>query len=180
MITKAFPLLTLILFAASASAAEITVLGLPLGGKLVPPPKVCRGEAPEQHLCWTRKPFVASEGSTLGNVRLPRTDNLPAWAANATFDLTITPAGALGKIAVRTYSADDGERITQSIASRFGPPTSALLRSNEWVRADINIHLICDHSIGCNVEFESAGAYAERMRQVAERQKKDAARPVAP
>lgn len=173
-------MLGLLICAATAGASELTVLGLPLGGKLEPTPKACRSHNPEQHLCWVSKPFTASNGAQRGMVRLPTTDTLPIWAAHATFNLAIARNGELESIRAHTHSADEWPRIAESITARFGEPATTYKTTANWHHPEINITLHCSLSSGCSVEFESAAAYAERQRQIAERQKKDAARPLAP
>lgn len=114
-------------------------------------------------------------------VLIPGADQRPKWAAYANFDLRMASDGTVENLKAQTHSAADAPAILQSISSRFGAPSRTTSRpeSASWVRPEVFIEMRCS-SESCMVEFMSAASYAEWQRDLANRRKIDAARPISP
>jgi hypothetical protein len=168
--------------ACPAMADPISILGLPLAGKMKAPTRVCRpsedGVAPVKSACWISPPSVYKNTKS-GSVLLPGADQLPRWAAHVTFDITVQNNGTLDEIKVRTYGANDWVSVCDSISPRFGAPTTssqgAISRAT-WVRPELYAEVLCNHE-GCRVKFLSRSAYDEWQQELDARKKKDAGRP---
>lgn len=175
-----------VLFTAlSAQAAEpVMVLGLPLGGKLQSSLRACQGnESTSKVMCWLDTPMPIGNGTHLGRVHLPNTDSLPMWAGYSTLDLTVTKGRVLEKISVTTTDTDARHEIVKSISSRFGPPHTNNLQnkgqvSANWSKPELDIQVLCSGK--CWISFTSADAAARDAKEVADRKKRDAARPAMP
>lgn len=172
-----------------ASASDpVLIFGLPVGGTLPSPPKACPSSVnaiAERPLCWIEKPFRHG-ATTTGGVYLPNPESRPAWAAHATFDMTISGSNTLDVLAVRPASARDMTAIVASISERFGNPSHSTIymrsgpASAKWSAPGINIDLLCDRVDFCLVEFRSARSWLDRERDLAASKKADAARPRTP
>lgn len=180
----AFLLPLLCASAVSMAAPVVTVLGVPIGGKLGKTPQVCpmptAGSDSPKLICWISAPHVYKQSKS-GMVNLPGSDARPAWAAHITFDLHTGPSNIVEKLTAKTFSGKDASAIVESISSRFGDPTTARPKpaSATWIRPEIYISMLCATE-WCNVEFMSAAAYAGWQKDLAGRKKVDAARPIAP
>lgn len=171
----------------AATNAPVTVLGLPLGGKLQMPIRQCSVSelgTDVRSLCWVGTPTVI-KGARSGSLQVPGADQRPKWAAYGSYSAWIGKDGTLRSFEVRTSSADQFVEILNSITGRFGQseresrPGSAIM-SAEWTRNDINIRLLCADSIGCNTTFTAGAAHAAHQRDLAARAAKDAARLATP
>ena len=170
---------------AFATAAEpVLVIGVPIGGVLTKKIPVCPSNTDlSRDICWVGKPFVAKDGERLGTVHLPRPESLPAWAAYASFELTIAKDGQVRKIRVTAQPERERSAIFQSISARFGTPLVNKPNDGEyysvaWDRPDIFIDLLC--AAKCYVSFQSRIDKDELLKELAERKKVDNARPVSP
>jgi hypothetical protein len=188
---KAFRYFVAVLLFATGSAGAadpITVLGLPLGGKLKMPLKQCPSSLDVRNyrnLCWVGEPTIVSGGTRMGGLGVPSPDQRPKWAAYGSFDAQVAKDGTLESLDVRTFRADEFVEILNSITGRFGQsqhesrPGSAIMAAT-WDRKDIHIELLCSGSFGCKTTFTSAAEHADRLRELAARKAKDAARPASP
>jgi hypothetical protein len=163
---------------AAAQAQQITVFGLPLGGKLVPAPRQCPNDFNKRtQLCWIAKP--SGKGGHAGMASIPETA-LPQWAAHSSPDISVNSAGELESVHFRSLDHDGWLKAVQSIRGRFGPPTNADSRSGTtwaiWDTTDIYVRTGCASS-SCMVTFMSRAAYeaSEKRRAAAQ-----AARPATP
>ncbi len=166
------------------SAAHITVFGLPLGGKFLPPVMACPPDREKANtICWVEKPRVSKDGDRAAVVHMPRMDRLPLWASHARFEFTLSRDGVLEDITVRTANAEDKLEILKSISSRFGTPLynpqpKPGMSSVTWTRPDISIDMRCGDN--CQVDFRSPLAQAKREKRSTDAQARDAARPLTP
>lgn len=178
-------LLTYVTGSVQASEA-VTVLGLPLGGKMKPVPGNCRDFSPrkggEQSICWIYS-VRGDNGSKHSALHMPSADSRPSWAAYAEFEAEVSKDGTLNQFTV-VSSAKTARDITDSISTRFGKPSYSVLKpsfewSALWDSPEIEISTLCDFK-NCQTRFRSAKvAAAERAKQK-ERTKVDAARPISP
>ena len=184
MKARSYLLGALLVGAMSAWASEpVTVLGLPLGGKLKMPMRQCRlseDGTTVKSICWVDKPF-AYKDSRSGMALVPDPDSRPRWAAHATFDLTVKTNGTLDKVTVESYGKSDETEIIKSVSSRWGAPDRAVGAGGqtEWRRPDVYIGLLCSER-KCKTDFLSADYFSEWMRELDARKRKDAARPISP
>ncbi len=172
--------------AMAAPAAPMTVLGLPLGGNVKVPIRVCKsheiGSREIKSICWVSPPFVYKK-NMLGSSNIPDSNSLPSWAVNATFRLQVRTDGKLQEISAHTFSKEDYDKIQQSISSRFGAPT--FLEPNGgrravWHLKEIHIDLACRTELGCETNFRTSELQAQNTAEAIAEFKKNAARPVAP
>lgn len=175
------------IFISPAGAAEpITVLGLPLGGKLSTPLRKCQDAPPKRDAgpCW-----VTSQkwprGSVSGSLHLPDDDKRPAWAAHAMFEASFAKDGTLTEFTVETSDLHSFGTIVDSISSRFGrhampSPPSSYSGYASWDRPEINIHILCKTMGNCYTKFVSAEVAAYNRKRLQELARKDAERPIAP
>lgn len=171
-----------------ATAAEpVTVLGLPLGGKVKMPILKCPApdtDSEVRSLCWVETP-QRYKGARSGWARAPGESKMPKWAARGFLEPWVKDDGTLQSLTVKSGSADQFTEILNSISSRFGQsqresrPGSAT-KSAEWTRDDVHIQLLCSSSIGCSTTFTSGAAHAAHLQAVAAREQKDSARSVSP
>lgn len=143
-----------------ASASELVVFGLPLGGKLSKPPSVCKsGRDSNKTLCWLVKPSASSTGVMIGIAVLPDA-NLPSWAAGHLPEMQVDKTGTL--MAIR-YGTNEGmwraqDEIVQSISGRFGAPhrlNSGDVTSSKWEKSGARIEFSCVDK-GCFLSLTSA------------------------
>lgn len=179
---KATFVAALLLASLAASAAEpVTVLGLPLGGKLKMPIRQCKisdlGKETKS-LCWVDAPR-AYKNTRSGMVLVPGQDARPSWAANALFSIRVHTDGTLEKIEVERFSQENDEVIRTSVSARWGSPTRLGNSTAEWKRPEIYVSILC-YDRKCKTEFLSPDSYKEWMRELDDRKRKDAARPVSP
>lgn len=175
---------------ATVGSAEVAVaqdvkplLGVPFGGVLKLTTRCPFNSDQSKVPCWIGEPFFYKPtGSTTGSVHLPGPDQRPAWAAHAMFKVTLDKAKRVQELQVRTFRQNRKE-IADSISLRFGAP-----HQNELKRADVGwAHwkspegtAAMNCSEDCLVTFRTTVAQAEYDAEMAERAKKDAARPKAP
>jgi len=170
--------------AAATAAPVTTALGVPVGGKLSSQPKTCpstaAGSVDIRAICWVGAPQKYGRWKS-GMVLIPGADQRPKWAAYANFDLRMASDGTIENLKAQTHSAADAPAILQSISSRFGSPSRSASRpeSASWVRPEVFVEMRCSNE-SCVVEFMSAASYAEWQRDLADRKKIDAARPISP
>lgn len=188
---KAAPyLLSLLLCSAgdSNAAEPITVLGLPLGGKITPPLKACRdlppGKYMQQGTCWVYS-TAGPKGGRSGELHIPGADSRPAWAAYADFRADVDQNGTLTQFTVISRDANQADEIINSISTRFGPPAHS--NSNppfkwyaNWTRPEIGISFLCNIGNKCHTRFTSAEVASEERARLQKQMKLDAARPVSP
>lgn len=133
--------------------------------------------------CWIGAPtFYKSNGSTSGSVHLPDADRRPEWAAYALFDLTLDRAGKVQELRVHTFR-QSRKQIADSVSLRFGSPiTNELTRIGagwaRWKSSEGTVEMNCSGE--CWTTFRTPAAQAERDAELAERARKEAARPTAP
>jgi len=178
--------LTLGLLACAANAAEtVTVLSLPLGGKIQPSLQNCKDAPPKRNAptCWivSKKGY---KGSRFGNLHLPESAALPAWAAYATFEASVDRDGVLTMFTVESGERYEPATIIDSISARFGRPGFSgpvgLFKANAtWRRPEIEISMLCEET-RCFTHFRSGAEAAEGRRRGEEAVKREAARPIAP
>jgi hypothetical protein len=162
----------------SAHAQQVTVFGLPLGGKLVPAPKQCpSNNSARTELCWVSKPSRKVAHSGMASIPEPA---LPPWAAYSSPDISVNAAGELESIHFRALDPEGWRRAVQSIRGRFGAPTNTDSRGVTtwayWDVPDIYIRTGCVAS-SCTVTFISRAAHeASEKRRVAAQ----ATRPATP
>jgi hypothetical protein len=169
------------------AAGPVTVLGLPVGGKITMPIRECAVReigTNVRSLCWVDAPSTF-KGSSYGMVSVPGSDHRPRWAAYATFNVWVARDGTLETFDVRTTGANDFVEILNSISGRFGqserePRAGSAIMSADWTRKDIHITLRCTKVSGCVTSFTSAAKHAEHLSEVAARKAKDGARPLSP
>ena len=167
--------------------AVVTVLGIPLGGKLPYQVKICPSNADGlKEFCWTEKPGPVENGGDVkgGYLRVPNSDALPKWAVNGKFWVYVSKEGEFNGLNVYIDYAIDGRTIEQSITQRFGlPAKTTTTRSglqSYWDRPnDIQIDLECGEGY-CTVRFRSLRVVRGYKEHEAEIRKKDASRPVSP
>lgn len=114
-----------IAFVGAAHAEVITILGLPLGGKLSSAIRNCPSDLTKQtQLCWLGKPYRASDGSVLGGVSI-RDKDLPAWASGHFPQAHLSKDGVLMSLDYLSNERMFRERsaIVESVRSRFGTPS---------------------------------------------------------
>lgn len=177
----------LVTTAGPASAVEpVTVLGLPLGGKLQAPMRKCKDAPPKMDapLCWIYS-RIGSAGTVSGALHVPGEDARPKWAAYAAFEGNIAKDGTLQQFTVESSNNYPFEQIVDSISARFGPPKSskpsASYRSYaSWDRPEIGIRILCELSGKCYTKFLSAEVAADERRRIHEVVKRNAARPIMP
>lgn len=171
---------------AHVGAAEpITVLGLPLGGKLPTPVGKCKNAPPKRdaEACWvySRK---WPEGIS-GSLHLPDDPSRPTWAAFAMFEASIAKDGTLTQFTVESSDLYSFKTIVDSISSRFGrpllpAPPPSYMGFASWDRPEIGITTFCKISGPCYTKFVSAEVAADNRKRAQEVAKRDAARPIAP
>ncbi|WP_141828329.1 hypothetical protein [Herbaspirillum sp. SJZ107] len=187
---RALPLLAgLLLSAATAThAAEpVTVLGLPLGGKLKMPIRQCSFKevgTDARSMCWVDAP-TTYQGTKSGIVIVPGSDKRPLWAAHATFRIDVSRDGTLESFSAHTAQASSFVEILNSITGRFGQSTresrpGSRIHSAQWNSKGMHIELICSDDMGCNSVFVSAAVVTATERAVSARKAIEAARPAAP
>lgn len=183
---RATALLLTALITCSAFAYEaVTVFGLPLAGKFEKKPNICPlNSAKSKTICWIVKPYVGKDGVRIGDVHLPDPDSRPAWAAYRIFHIRIENDGELSEIEFETDDSELRQVIERSISYRFGPPKDNSLSapgtgSASWQLNDIFIRQMCSTEI-CIVSFRSRRLQNEVERQIADRKKKEALRPISP
>ena len=180
------PALALYLLANAAGAAEpVTVLGLPLGGKITPSVKNCTSAAPKRNapICWivSNKDY---EEFTFGSLHIPESAALPAWAASATFEANVDRTGVLIMFTVESGERYEPRTIVDSISARFGSPAFSgpvgLFKAHaRWERPEIEISMLCEAK-RCFTHFRSGAEAAEGRRRGEEAVKREAARPLTP
>lgn len=178
------PTIFLCMLSNTYASEPLVVLGLPLGSQLAEMPKNCVkiGAIPKK-ICWVDSPNIY-KGTRTGMAALPAPDSRPRWAAYALFDLQVARDRTLDKIEVSTLPPTNRNDIVNSISSRFGHPTllgpqGPTTYSATWDLPEIHVYLLCS-SDKCHVAFSSAKEHAELARQLAERSKIDAKRPISP
>ncbi len=152
------------------ASQEVTVFGLPLGGKLAANPVRCPADySKRMKLCWVDKPFVSKDGS-FGMASLPPSTS-PTWAGLPR--ISISKAGVLERIDF-TLEPDSWRDATASIRARFGAPTEAGTTSNGiafsiWDTSALRIRAGCRGLPPCFVHFTSrAEVLAEEQRKQAQ------------
>ena len=173
----------------TAYASEpLSILSLPLGGKLAKTPRECSfheiGGDPKE-LCWVAPPYIHKDGSRSGSVEVPNRQGRPAWAENVIFKIDISKDRTVNKIAVRTVDSLRKVEIEKSISLRFGYPTEPRYTgpnsySANWNLPDIHIRMLCSDPAFCNIEFSSPAQNEALQRELAARAKAAASRPITP
>lgn len=180
------PLAALALSVTATAAEPITVLGLPLGGKLKMPIKQCTlkevtvTDAPA--ICWVDAP-MSHKGWRSGGIKVPKSSTRPEWAAHGTFRAYINNDGTLTSFAITTYRYERSDQIVASIAHRFGRPSKESPGETYlalWDKTEIRIQVLCDPRLGCKTDFTIPDRSPEALRAAARAKAIEAARPIAP
>lgn len=187
---KARPLFARLLLCtarATIAAEPVTVLGLPLGGKVKMPIRQCSTQEIEgepKSLCWVGPPFNY-KGSRGGALNSPGADARPKWAAYGSLNARIAKDGTIRSLEIKTSRSEAFVEILNSITGRFGQSQrktkpGASIETPTWDRPNIYIELLCSRPIGCSTKFSSTAEHADHLEELAARRAKDAARPAAP
>lgn len=175
----------LLVVAAPAAAKEITVLGLPLGGKLTVPVSKCKDAPPKRDagICWvySRK----WPGGVSGGIHLPDDSSRPTWAAYAMFEASIAKDGTLTEFTVESSDSHSFKTIVDSISARFGRPSlpappPSYMGFASWGNSEIEITTFCKIIGPCYTKFVSAKITSDNRRRIQGVAQRDAARPIAP
>lgn len=173
-------------FMHTASAADqVTVLGVPLGGKITPALKVCPFDTDDsKSICWVGKPFVSKDGTRLGTVHLPNPNSRAEWAAYAGFNIFMAKDGTIDLLKVTVRDVRAKNVIAESISSRFGLPQTTTLQRDDlaearWRGEGIEVRQVCIPSF-CEVRFMSAAALRNEAQEKEAAARVKMARPVAP
>lgn len=167
-------------------AEPVTILGLPLGGKLAPVPRVCKSSELGQTAvtCFVGKPSKSELGQ-YGTINVPDAQ-LPKWAVYGTITVSVDPGGALQRVDLRT--AEQGVALSEviaSIASRFGAPTARELTGTDipwaaWELPSVRVRATQWGDRCCDVSFITPKAAAQIDEDVRRRKAIESARPVSP
>jgi hypothetical protein len=185
---KSIPLFLLVTSLSATCQADdsVAIFGLPLGGKMPAPIKICSANqiGSDTSMCWVDSP-TSFKGSKSGSINLPGSARRPRWASHAMFDATISKDGTLGKISAKTHRLNDRNEIMKSLEARFGLPTEVSpvadsTSSATWHQKGVHIRMLCSHDIACEVAFSSQDEFDSLQRELAARRAKDAARPASP
>lgn len=130
----------------SAIHAEVPVFGVPFGGVLSKPLKVCNSDIDKRpDLCWTGKPGLEKSGMKSGGVSIPE-KGLPDWALHQSFQMWMSPNGTVQSIVADLGADCNVHKIARSVSSRFGTPTedrlTNLLMTARWETPEIRISLL--------------------------------------
>lgn len=173
-----------VLASAAASAQEAKpLLGVPFGASFKLTTRCPFNSDQSKVPCWIGEPFFYKPtGSTTGSVHLPGPDQRPVWAGHAMFKVTLDKAKRVQELQVRTFWQNRKE-IADSISLRFGAPYQNELKRADvgwahWKSPEGTAAMNCSED--CWVTFRTTAAQAEYDAEMAERAKKDAARPKAP
>lgn len=173
-------------FAATAMAEPLTVLGLPLGGRPNPPIKICsfKEVGSETVTCFIEKPFTAGDGSKLGTLNLPDS-RLPKWAAYGNHKVSLSRGGVIESITVQTTDTTELRSIVESIAIRFGMPTTSetvgtSIPTATWDLPTIFVHVTQWGDRCCDVQFMTPAAIAAHRAFLKKQQTAEDARPISP
>lgn len=164
----------------AALAAPVTVLGMPLGGKLPYTPSSCPINTDKiKKVCWVGTPYAYKDGTRLGMAALPDADSRPKWAAYSTFEIALKKDLTLTEIKVRSEGIERSE-IYQSISSRFGPPwhQSGII-SAKWDREDVVTDLSCASITKCWTTFRRTPTDDDLAKQAAAKSR-EKVRPISP
>lgn len=177
--------LTIIAAAASspAVAEPVQVFNLPLGGKAIPPIRVCKvsdlTDVRSKTICTVEKPKVYSDGA-YAKLHYP-SERLPLWAANGEMTILTDGSGTLQEISLRTADDVKLDDVIQSIAMRFGSPTITKLQGTakptaRWDQSNIIITAEKWGHLPIEVHFRTplrveAVAKAQREHEAKERQR---------
>ncbi len=178
---------SLLVAAPGGVAAEpITILGLPLGGKLSPAPKVCKYSevASPTATCFIDKPSKY-DGGLYGVLNLPDAQK-PRWAMYGRLKVSISSAGELERM---DYSTSENRaplsEIIDSIGARFGAPTSQDLRGTQipwaaWELPSVHIRATQWGDRCCDVAFITPKAAAKAAEEARRHKAQESARPISP
>lgn len=169
-----------------AAADPITILGLPLGGKISPQPQVCKFSevASPTAMCFIDKP-AKNDNGLYGSLNLPDAQK-PRWAMYGQLKVSISATGELERMDYSTSKnwAQLGE-IISSIGARFGAPTSQELLGTQipWAAWDLPLVHIRATQWGdrcCEVAFLTPQAVARAAEETRRHKAQENARPVSP
>jgi hypothetical protein len=162
----------------------VTVLGVPIGEKLIDQPVICpsKKDAPKQ-MCWASRPSVGPGGSKLGTLRFPPRNSMPAWAANQSFAGSITKDGAIEELKLANVPARDRAMVIRSVSKQFGTPRAAGEQGStawaRWAAEGVHVGMACEGE-HCLVTIRTDIAEAAARRQADARKTSDAGSPRAP
>lgn len=169
-----------------AQADPITILGLPLGGKLSPMPKVCKFSevASPTATCFIDKPTKYERGQ-YGSLNLPDAHK-PRWAMYGSVNVSLSSTGELERITYRT--SEDWvkiDEIVSSIGARFGAPTAKELYATQipwaaWEMPSVHIRATQWGNRCCDVTFITPAAAARDAEDIRRRDAQEKARPLSP
>lgn len=157
-----------------AAAESVTILGLPLGGKLNAVIKKCPEDYKKRTaLCWLEKPFKGSSGGLVGIASLPD-ENLPRWIAYQVPQISVSASGTLESIRYSTNERlwRDRREIVAGISQRFGAPQELShdgVYSANWKNDGAELNLGCVEG-KCFLEMKSK-AEVERAQVDRNREK---------
>lgn len=171
-----------LLWANATWAQEITIFGVPLGGKLPYQVRICPENFVSKQICWVEKPF-SWQGGKLGASVFP--DNtLPKWASYGSFELSLDKGNIIQHISIKDLPLSVENDVVASLERRFGTPRT-LSKSftgsiTGWKKDDIEIEMICPSGSVCSIRFLSAKQAAEIAAEKDKRERKQLARPLSP
>lgn len=171
-----------LLLGSGASAQEITIFGVQLGGKLPYQVKTCPDNFKSKQICWVGKPFVW-KGGKLGAAAFPD-EKLPEWAAYSSFELSLSKDNVIEHLSIKALPVRQENEVVASLERRFGTPRTLSKQYNGsitgWKKDDIEIEMICHTGGECGIRFLSARQAAELAEQKKQHELKRLARPLSP
>jgi hypothetical protein len=179
-------MLALLVGTTCAAVEPITVLGLPLGGKLKMPIRQCSVReigSDVRSLCWVGQPTVLKKSGS-GPLAVPGANQRPKWAALGTFDASVDNDGTLRRFEFWSPGGNNFIEILNSITGRFGQsdresPPGASLSTATWRRGWLSVNLFCNRGRDCRTTFAMSDPVAAKQAAAAEKRKDDA-RPAVP
>ncbi len=164
------------------SESVITILGVPIGGKVGPLTQCPDDSNKSKSICWISDPHVSKNGSRLGTIHLPGADRRPQWAAYALFEAHISKKGILERLQLRTHDAKSQDEIMEAVTARLGRPTQKPLVgpqtfSTSWIGKEVAVRMLCSYGEFCTLDIASPAWWSRYQRDMEEQRKIDAARP---
>lgn len=170
------------LLTGNASAQEIALFGVQLGGKLPYQVRSCHESGKVEKICWVGKPFVW-KGGKLGATNFPD-EKLPKWAEHSMLELSLSKDNVIEHISIKDLPLSSESEIVTSLERRFGTPRTLSKAYNGsitgWKKDNIEIEMICPKESACSIRFLSAKQAAELTAEKEKRERKDLARPLSP
>ena len=171
---KSIFIAAMIAFAGVVHAEELSIFGLPLGGRLDSAVRNCPSDLTKQpQLCWLGKPFRSSSGALLGGASISDKD-LPSWASGHFPDVQVSKGGFLHSIIYSNNNRmfKDREKIVEAVRSRFGSPSVIEYRgtySAKWENIPGRIEFACTQG-NCYFDILSKSAVDELKKEKLKRE----------